>query len=44
MDFWVVGGCFLGGWWFFLGSWWRFFESLVVAGGGFDGYLLNGWW
>ena len=43
MDFWVVGGFFwvVGG--CFFGSWWRFFESLVVAGGGFDGCLLNGW-
>ena len=37
IDFWVVGGCFFG-------SWLRFFESLVVVGGGFDGYVLNGWW
>ena len=43
MDFWVVDGCFLGGWWlFFLGSWWQFFEALVVANGGFNGCVLNG--
>ena len=34
-------------WWLmvvFFGSWRQFFEALVVAGGGFDGYVLNGWW
>ena len=33
----VVDGCFFG-------SWWQFFEALVVAGGGFNGCVLNGWW
>ena len=33
----MVGGCCFG-------SWWQFFEALVVAGGGFDGCVLNGWW
>ena len=43
MDFWVVDGCFLGGWWlFFLGSWWQFFEALEVVDGGFNGCVLNG--
>ena len=31
-------------WWLVVFLEMAVFESLVVIGGGFDGYFLNGWW